>query len=149
MFGKKFEEYFRFDRWILILVGLVFAIRLGLSLSGWSFSQARWVSINLVLLVGLVYSAVAVHTTGFGSYKQLYGLLLLQVSVAHTLIGLAIILAIVTGQDNIFTAPEVFGGQDGKNWFHAILHLVFSPVLAAFSWLIGSLILFVTRKLRP
>ena len=34
MFGKKGEEYVRFERWILILIVMVFALRLGLSLAG-------------------------------------------------------------------------------------------------------------------
>jgi len=149
MFGKKFEEYVRFDRWILILIGLVFVVRLGMSLAGVSISETRFVSVNLVLLVGLVYCAVAVHTTGFGSYKHLFPLLLLQISVAHSLIALAIVLGIVTGQHNIFTDPEFFGGTDGRNWFHVGLHLIVGPILTVFYWPLGALILFVTRKLRP
>jgi hypothetical protein len=31
MFGKKVKEYLRFERWILILIVVVFALRLGLS----------------------------------------------------------------------------------------------------------------------
>ena len=73
MFGKKFSEYVQFERWILILVAAAFVIRLGLSLAGTSFVQTRWVSINIVLLIGVIFCSVAVHTTGFGSYKQLYG----------------------------------------------------------------------------
>jgi len=34
MFGKKVKEYVRFERWILILIAVVFALRLGLSLAG-------------------------------------------------------------------------------------------------------------------
>ena len=149
MFGKKFEEYLHFGQWILILVPLVFAARLGLSLAGVPNSQTRWVSINIVLLLGLVYYSIAVHTSGFGTYKHLFVVLLFQNSVAHTLIALAIVLGIVTGHDNIFTAPEFSGGADGKTWFHALLHLIAAPLAAAVAWLLGSLILFVTRKLRP
>src|SRR5207237_2683194 len=78
MFGKKVKEYVRFERWILILIVVVFALRLGLSLAGVSnkngrlVSPAEWVSISLVLLVGLLYFAIAVQTTGFGTYKHLF-----------------------------------------------------------------------------
>lgn len=152
MFGKKGIEYIRFERWILILIVVVFAIRLGLSLAGVSNDQIRWASVNLALLVGLIYCAVAVHTTGFGSYKHLFPLLLFQNSIAHSLIALGIVLGIVTGQDNIFTAPEYCAacGADGKNWLHAFLHLVAGPPLVSLIfWLPASLILFVTRRLRP
>ena len=69
MFGKTGAEYARFERWILILIVLVFALRLGMSLSGVPNVVTKWVSINLVLLVGLVYCGVAVHTARFGQSK--------------------------------------------------------------------------------
>jgi hypothetical protein len=150
MFGKTGAEYIRFERWILILIVLVFAVRLGMSLAGVPNDATKWVSINLVLLVGLVYCGVVVHTARFGSYKHLYPLLLFQNGVAHWLIGMAIILGIVTGHNNIFTAPEYFGGQDGKNWIHALIHIVLGPpILSLFAWLFASAILFITRKIRP
>ena len=61
MFGKKSEDYIRFERWILFLIMVVFALRLGLSLAGVSNNKTEWVSINLVLLVGLLYCAIAVQ----------------------------------------------------------------------------------------
>jgi hypothetical protein len=76
-------------------------------------------------------------------------LLLVQVFFAHLLIASGIALGVLTGVDNIFTAPEFFGGADGRNWGHVLAHLVGGVVLALLSWLIGSLILLVTRKLIP
>src|SRR5439155_11024592 len=79
MFGKKVKEYVRFERWILILIVVVFALRLGLSLAGVSKAEypvmtrtgiptipkaTEWVSINLILLVGILYCAIAVQTRG-------------------------------------------------------------------------------------
>jgi hypothetical protein len=149
MFGKKFSEYVRFERWILVLVAIAFVVRLSLSLAGTSFTSTRWVSINLVLLVGLIYCSVAVHTTGFGSYKQLFGLLLIQNVFAHLLIASGIILGIVTGTTNAFTVPEVSGGGNGATWFHAVLHPVASILVSLFAWLVGSVILFITKLIQP
>ena len=158
MFGKKVKEYVRFERWILILIVVVFALRLGLSLAGVAnkngrlASPAEWVSINLVLLVGILYCAIAVQTTGFGTYKHLFPLLLFQTSIAHCLIGMGIILGIVTGHNNVFTALEHCGvcGADGLKWGHALGHIVLVPPLVSLiSWLPASAILFVTRKVRP
>ena len=106
MFGRKFLDYVRFERWILILIVVVFVVRLGFSLNGASFSQIRFVSINLVLLVGWIYCAIAVHVRKFGGYRQLFGLLLVQNALAHKLIALAIVISIVTAKANIFTAPN-------------------------------------------
>jgi len=163
MFGKKVKEYVRFERWILILIVVVFALRLGLSLAGASvggniaaldgnYKATEWVSINLVLLVGILYCAIAVQTTGFGTYKHLFPLLLFQTTIAHWLIGMGIILGIVTGHNNIFTGLEHCGvcGADGLKWGHAFGHIVLVPPLVSLiSWLPASAILFVTRKVRP
>lgn len=149
MFGKKFSEYVRFERWILILVVVAFVSRLAIGLSGVPVPTTRWISINIVLLVGLIYCSIAVHTKRFGSYKQLLGLLFVQNAFAHLLIAVGIILAIVTGIDNIYTAPEFFGGSDGKNWLHVLAHAVAGPIIIPlFSWLIGSVILFVTKLVK-
>jgi len=148
MFGKKLSEYFQFQRWILILIAAVWLVRLVLSLTG-GYSTARWVSINIVLLVGLVYYAVAVHTKEFGSYKQLLGVLFVQTAVAHFLIALGITLGILTGTNNAFTVPEVSGGGDGKSWVHVAVHIVAIFILPLFGWLIASPILFFTKKLKP
>ena len=166
MFGKKVKEYVRFERWILVLIVVVFALRLGLSLAGVSKAEypvmtttgiptipkaTEWVSINLVLLVGILYCAIAVQTRGFGTYKHLFPLLLLQTSIAHGLVGMAIILGIVTGHNNVFTALEHCGvcGADGLRWGHALGHIVLPPLVSLVSWLPASGILFVTRMVRP
>ena len=166
MFGKKVKEYVRFERWILILIVVVFALRLGLSLAGVSKAEypvmtrtgiptipkaTEWVSINLVLLVGILYCAIAVQTTGFGTYKHLFPLLLFQTTIAHSLVGMGIILGIVTGHDNVFTDLAHCGvcGADGLKWSHAIGHIVVGPLVSLVSWLPASAILFVTRKVRP
>jgi hypothetical protein len=149
MFGKKLSEYVRFARWILVLVVIAFVARLSLSLTGASYPAMRWVSINLVLLVGLMFCSVAVHTTGFGSYKQLFGLLLVQNLFAHVLIAGGIVLGIVTGTTNAFTVPEVSGGYNGATWFHAAGHLLAGVLAAVVAWLIGSVILYITTLIQP
>ena len=149
MFGKKLSEYIQFERWLLILIAAVWAVRLGISLAGTSFEVTRWVSINIVLLVGLIYCSVAVQTSGFGSYKQLLGLLFMQTVLAHILIAAGIVLGILTGVSNAYTTPEVFGGSDGKTWLHVLAHVIAAFILPLIAWLVGSVILFATKRLKP
>jgi hypothetical protein len=149
MLGKKFSDYIRFEAWILILLVIVFLVRLGLSLNGATFSQIRFISMNIVLLLGVIYCSIAVHVRKFGGYKQLFGLVLIPNVLSHTLIALAIVLSIVTAKANVFTVPEVSGGGDGATWFHAIVHVIAGFLISVFGWLFGSLILFVTRLIKP
>jgi hypothetical protein len=150
MFGKTVSQYLGFQKVILALVVLAWLVRLALSLSGTPNASAKWISVTAVLLFGVLYYGVTVHTTGFGSYKQLYPLVLFQSLLAEGLVALAIVLAIFTSRDNIYTAPEYSGGGDGKNWVHVIAHVVVGAVvLPLMSWGIGSLVLLVTKKVAP
>jgi len=150
MFGKTVAEYLGFQKVVLALIVLAFVVRLGLSLAGTPNSVAKWVSVTVVLLAGVVYYGVAVYRSGFGSYKQLYPLMLFQSLLGEGLVALAIVFAILTGADNIYTAPEFSGGGDGKNWTHVLGHVVIAAViLPLLSWGIGSLVMLVTKKVAP
>ena len=149
MFGKKLSEYIRFERVILILIAVAFVSRLVVAMSGVEISKARWVSINIVLVLGLIYCAVSVHLSGFGSYKQLFGLLFIQTGFAHLLIAAAILMAIATGVDNIYTAPEFFNGNDGRTLTHVFMHGIAILILPLIAWAVGSVILFVTKRIKP
>src|SRR5438093_6274819 len=129
IFGKKVSEYLAFQKGILWLIVVVALARFGLSLAGVPNSTAKWLSVTAVALLGLIYYAIRVHTTGFGSYKQLLPLLTIQNLLAHVLIASAIVVAIFTGRDNIYSAPEFSGGSDGKTWSHVGAHLILGVVV--------------------
>ena len=150
MFGKSVGQYLGFQKVFLVVIVLAWLVRLTLSLTGVPNASAKWVSVTVVLLIGVLYYGVAVHTKGFGSYKQLYPLMLFQSILGQGLVALAIVLAILTSRDNIYTAPEYSGGGDGKNWGHVGAHLLVAfVILPLVSWAIGSLVLLVTRKVAP
>jgi hypothetical protein len=159
MFGKSLAEYVRFQRNVLLLIGLVWSVRLGLSLAGTPVGVAKFVSITAVLVATALYYPWALHESGFGSYKELYVLALIQGVYSQTLVAAAIVLGIITGEDNIYTIPEFYppskGGSslpvDGKNFGHAGAHIliagaIFIPLAV---WLLGSIVLFVLRKASP
>jgi hypothetical protein len=158
MFGKSLSEYVAFQRPVLILIAVVWLMRLGLSMAGMPASGAKFVSVTGVVLLGALYYGWAVGQQGFGSFKQLYGLNLIQGIVSQTLVALAIVLAIVTGQDNIYTIPEFYPPSagsdpmglppDGKNFGHALAHIVLAGAIAfpILGWLMGSVVHLVTRK---
>ena len=147
IFGKSLSEYIAFAKVFLLLIAIVGVARLGLSLAGVENSKVKWLSISIVTLVGLVYYSIRVHTSGFGSYKQLLVLIVIQSVLAQAIIVAGILIAIFTGRDNIFSAPEYSGNADGKTWAHAGAHLIFGVILGSLiAWLIGCVIMFVTKK---
>ena len=146
IFGKPLSEYVSFAKVILLLILIVGVARLGLSLAGVDNATVKWLSISIASLVGLVYFSIRVHTSGFGSYKQLLVLIVIQTVLGQAIIIAGIVIAIFTGRDNIFSAPEYSGGGDGKTWGHAAAHLVVMILGSLVAWLVGSVILFVTKK---
>ncbi|HEV2493242.1 MAG TPA: hypothetical protein VG204_09250 [Terriglobia bacterium] len=147
IFGKSLSEYLRFEKGFLILVLVVGLARLGLSLAGVPNATVKFVSLTVLLLLGLIYYSVRVHTSGFGSYKQLLPVLALPVILANLIIISGIMLAMGTGKDNIFSAPEYSGGGNGKTWGHVAGHFIVMVVGPIILWGIGSLIMLLTRKL--
>jgi len=148
IFGRRLSEYAEFCKPFLILIPIIGITRLALSLNGVPNSTAKWFSVTGLVWIGVLYCAVRVHTTGFGSYKQLLVLCALQNLVAQAVIVFGIVLAIVTGTNNIFSAPEYAFGGDGKTWLHAGAHLLIGTTIGSLvPWLIGSLVLFATKKL--
>jgi len=158
MFGKPLSEYVAFEKPVLILIAAVWALRLIFSMAGIPVVAAKIVSISAVLLLGSLYYGWAVGQKGFGSYKQLYALNLVQGLFSQTLVALAIVLAMVTGTDNVYTIPEFYPPSagngpfglppDGKNLGHAIAHIVLAGVLIGplIGWLLSSIVHFFTRK---
>jgi hypothetical protein len=147
VFGKPLSDYVRFARVFLVLIVIVAIIRLALSLGGVPTEVARWASVTAIFWIGAIYFGVRVHTTGFGSYRHLLPIYVLQLLAAQIVIVPAIILAIATGRDNIFSLPEFAFGQDGKTWTHVLGHLFVGPTLGSLmNWIVGCLVMLVTKK---
>jgi hypothetical protein len=149
IFGKRCSDYVRFQRVFLGLVLVVGLARLGLSLAGLPNSTTKWLSLTVLTLIGILYYGVRVHTSGFGSYKQLLPLIFNQNALAQVIVIVGIVIGILTGHDNVFTAPEYSGGRDGKNWVHVAAHGVVILVLPLVGWLVGSLVTWVTKRVAP
>jgi len=146
MFGKPVSEYLRFQKVVLAVLAAVGLARLGLSLAGVPNATVAWLSMNVVGWAGVLYYGVAVHTRGFGSYRQLLPLALFQITLQQLIAVLGILLAIA-GRPNVYAAPEYsFGAQ--SQWLHALSHLTIGIVVATLlMWGVASLVLLVTRKI--
>jgi hypothetical protein len=147
VFGKRLSDYVAFSKVFLGVILAVGILRLALSLGGTPNSAAKWISMSAVVWLGVLYSAVRIHTTGFGSYKQLLPAVVLMNAVAQAVAIVAIVIAIATATDNIYSAPEYAFGEDGKTWLHAGAHLVVGTTVGSlFYWLVGCVVMFVTKR---
>ncbi len=144
LFGKTFSEYVQFQKVFLIATAVVGLTRLGLSLAGADNSLATYFSMTVVQLAGLIYYAIRVHTTGFGSYPQVLILISIQSFVANVIISAGIAITAVTGTLNIFSTPEFSG--NANHWFHAATHLIGGPTLfSVILWVPAALVMLVTK----
>ena len=145
IFGKPLSEYVRFQRALLLLTLVVGVARLGLSIAGVPNSTAKWLSMTAVLLASIVYYGVRVHTSGFGTYKHVLPLLVVQGALLTAVVIAGILIAEGTGRQNIFSAPE-YGGTLSMG-AHIAGHLVFGLVAAPLvGWAVASLVMLVTKK---
>jgi hypothetical protein len=146
IFGKTISDYIKFERVFLILVLVVGLTRLVLSLLGVANSMDKFLSLTVLMLLGLVYYSVRVYTSGFGAYKQLLPVLVLQWLVSQAIVIAGIVIAILTVKDNIFSSPEYSPNKaDGRTWGHVGAHLLVIVALPIAFWLIGSVIMFFTK----
>ena len=145
MFGKRVSEYLAFEKVWLALIAAVGLARLVLSLAGLPDRTVAWFSMNVVVWAGALYFGAAVHTKGFGSYKQLLPLMIFAMLTEQSVAVLGILLSIA-GLPNVFTAPEFsFGVQ--SQWIHLLSHLTIGIVVPPFLlWAVSSLVLLITKK---
>jgi len=150
IFGKRLSEYVAFCKPVLGLILIVGIARFALSLGGVPNSITKWLSMTAVMWLGVLYYSIRVHTSGFGSYKHLLPICVLQSLAAQVIIVPAIVLAIFTGKDNIYSVPEYSFGADGKTWAHVAAHLLVGTTLGPLiAWLVGCLIMFAAKKMAP
>src|SRR6267143_2490415 len=148
IFGKRLSEYVRFSRLFLVLIAAAGIIRLALTLSGAPNSTAKWFSMTALMWLAVVYYSIRVHTTGFGTYRHLLPVLVLPNLVAQAIAIMGITIAILTGNANIFSAPEYAFGGDGKTWLHVAAHVFIGTTLGSLvPWAVGCAILGATRRL--
>ena len=147
IFGKPLSEYIGFQKIILILIIIVGLFRLALTLIGVKNSIVVWFSLTAITTLGWLYYSIRVYTSGFGSYKHLLPLLVIQNSLAQCFTILGIAIAIFNNKDNIFTADGFNGPYEGRSWIHAGAHILFGViVLSLLWWAVGSLVMFITKK---
>lgn len=157
MFGKPLSYYVGLQKPALIAIAIVFLFRLIMPSGGIPMSAGKVLSLTAVLILALPYYALLAKREGLG-FRHLYAMCLVQGVFSQTLVALAIVLGIATGADNIYTIPEFYpqssGGTpfpaDGKNWMHAVAHVVFAGalVLPLASWVVTSILLVIARKVK-
>ncbi|MEW5976784.1 MAG: hypothetical protein AB1898_13355 [Acidobacteriota bacterium] len=133
-----------------ILTG-VWLLRLALDAGGCPHYLSRFVSVTTTTTAMVFVAALLIHFRGFGSYANMIMASLLLTTWAQLLVILAILFGVITGIENIYTAPEYsFPKTDPYHLRHIYGHLTFGIGLTTlFGSAVGCLLLWVFRKLIP
>ena len=139
MFGKRVSEYLAFQKvWLAIIAAV-----------GLPDRTVMFLSMTVVGWAAIIYYGVAVHTKGFGSYKQLLPLMLFQMVLVQSIAVAGILLAIA-GFPNIYAAPEYSGppfARSANQWSHALAHLTIGIVVPVLlGWGVASVVLLITKR---
>jgi hypothetical protein len=142
-FGKPLSEYVAFCKPFLILIPVLGLVKLALSLGGVPFATTWWLSINALTWAGLLYYSIRVHTSGFGTYRHLLVICVLLNLSGQIISMLGIVIGLL-GTDNAYV--YAFGVHE-TTWSHLAAHLFFGTTVGSLvAWVLGSLILAITRK---
>ncbi len=148
IFGKRLSEYVAFEKGVLALIAIVGILRLVLSLAGVADSTTKWLSVTVVGIAATIYLGIVVHTKGFGAYRQLLPLLVLQGIVANAIVITGILISAATGKPNIFTANEYGGNMSVPLHIggHMLVGTIVGPLIG---WAVASLVMFITKRVTP
>ena len=149
--GHSLGEHLRLLTPLFVFIAGVWGLRIVLHELGVLHPLVHILSITVATAVALLFAVVLIHVKGFGSYPSVIVATVLVLAWAQLLIVLAIIFAVVTGTENIFTLPEFsMPGDDPRHIKHILGHLSFGLGGGA---LIGSafacLMLWMLRRVLP
>lgn len=149
--GHALREHFRLFAPLFILIAAVWALRLILSAAGSPEWLTRMVSVTAATSAAVLLAALVVHVRRFGSYANVVVASLLLNAWAEILITLAILVSVLTGTVNVYSAPEYsFPSNDPHHLRHMYAHLTFGVGVGALVGSgVGCLMLWLLRRISP
>ena len=136
---------------VFAVIGAVWALRMILAAAGapgWLLGIA---SMTVATAVCVLLAALLMHIRGFGGYANVVAASLLLSIWGQLLIIVSIVFSVMTGKENIYTAPEFsIPGDDPLHIRHIVGHLVVSvPIGTLIGALEGCLVLWLLRSVMP
>jgi hypothetical protein len=149
--GHRLREHIKLLLPLFGFITLVWALRILLDELASVHSLVRVLSVTGASSVAILFAVVLIYVRGFGSYPNVVIASLLLVGWGQGLIIAAIVFSVLTGTENIFTAPEFSIPHDDPHHVrHIIGHLTFGiggGVLIGSAF--GCLILWMLKKVLP
>lgn len=149
IFGHPLSEYFRLLAPLFGLIAAVWALRWVLDAAGAPHGLVRVVSVSVATAASVLVAAALIHTRRFGGYANVVVAIALLAVWEQLLIVTAIAFGILTGTNNIYSAPE-YTPHGADPMGHIVGHLVggigFGTLFGA---AMGCGLLWMLRRLIP
>jgi hypothetical protein len=147
--GYRIRDHIRLLAPLFGFVAAVWLIRIILGMLG--LELVRVFSVTGAYAMAILLAAVLIHSRGFGSYPNVVASSVLLVVWGQLLIVLAIVFAVLTGTNNIFTAPQYsFPPDDSHHLKHIWGQLTYGVGAGIlFGAAMGCLLLWILRMLVP
>jgi hypothetical protein len=149
--GRGLRDHVRLLAPLFGFITLVWALRWGLDAAGFSHGLVRAFSVTAATSLAILVAVWLIHTRGFGSYPNVVVASLLLVVFEQVLIVLAIVFSVLSGIENVFTAPEFsIATADPYHLRHILGHLTFGIGAGMlFGAATGCLMMWLLRTLVP
>jgi len=149
--GHRMREHVRLLLPLLAFLLVVWLLRLLLAAAGASLSVSRVFSVTTASAVAVFLAVLLIHFHGFGGYTNVVTTSLLLNAWSQILIVIAILFAVATGTENVYTLPEFsVPGDDPMHLRHIFGHLTFMLGLGTlFGAGVGCLMLWFLRLMVP
>ena len=147
--GHRIRDHIRLLVPLFAFIAAVWLIRLILGELNAGF--VRVFSVTGADALAILLAAVLIHTRRFGSYPNVVAASVLLVVWGQLLIVLAIVFAVLTGTNNIYTAPQFsFPRADPHHLKHILGQLTYGVGAGIlFGAAMGCFLLWILRMLVP
>ena len=149
--GHPMREHVRLLLPLFAFLLVVWLLRLLLAAAGASLSVSRVFSVTTASAVAVFLAVLLIHFHRFGGYTNVVTTSLLLNAWSQILIVIAILFAVVTGTENVYTLPEFSApGDDPMHLRHIFGHMTFMLGLGTlFGAGVGCLMLWFLRLMVP
>ncbi len=135
---------------LMMIVAAVWALRLILHEVAAPAMLVRFLSVSGVVPVAILLASMLIHLRELGGYTAVAVASFALAAVGELLIVAAIVFSLATGWINVFSEPEFsFPGGDPFQLIHITSHLIRIPLVGLLGMGMGSLILWLMRRVVP
>jgi len=148
--GHGLRDHVRLLTPLFALIAIVWVLRLLLDAAGVSDGIVRIFSLTAATSLSILIAVWLIHTRSFGSYPNVIVASLLLVVFEQLIIVLAIVFAVLSKTENVFTKPQYSMPDDPNHLKHILGQLTFgigAGILLGTAT--GCLMLWLLRMLVP